>query len=271
VFEFNTFTSQFAGSPAVSPLIDGKLAGRVVGAGGFAMWGGTLYTEVAAYRQLDRNTLNRAGLPAPATADRYDGLIPYWRVALQRDFADTHYVELGGYGVRARRFPAGVRTAGTDTLTDIGLDATYQYTASKRHFVAGHATWIREDDQLGASHVLTRTAPSDHLDVFRADAIYSFDNTWTPAVEIFRTTGSTDARLFKSPNGSPNSDGYVLELAYTPWGKKDSPVRWMNFRLNARYVGYNRFNGRTAGASGNNTFFVGASMALAPFGGLVKR
>ena len=271
VFEFSTFTSQFAGTPAASPLIDGKLSGRVAGVGGFAMWDSQLYTEVAAYGQLDRNLLNRAGIPTPATADRYQGTIPYWRVALQHDFSDKHYVEVGGYGLQANRFPGDVQTAGTDTLTDVGLDATYQYTGSKRHFLATHATWIHENEKLDAAHVVTKAAASDHLDVFRADALYSFDNTWTPAIELFRTTGSTDAKFFKTPGGSPNSDGYVLELAYTPWGKKDSPVRWANFRLNARYVGYSKFNGRSAGASGNNTLMIGATAAFAPFGGLVKR
>ena len=62
-----------------------------------------------------------------------------------------------------------------------------------------------------------------------------------------------------------------MELSYAPWGKKSSPVRWANLRLNARYVGYSRFNGKTAGASDNNTFLVGANLAFAPFGGLVKR
>ncbi len=271
VFEFSTFTSQFAASPANATLIDGKLSGRVAGVGGFAMWDGQLFTEFQAYGQLDRNLLNRAGMPTPATADRYDGTIPYWRVALQHDFSDTHYVEVGTYGLRAKRFPGDVQTAGADTITDTGLDATYQYTGSKRHFLATHATWIHEFDRLDAAHVVARTASRDHMDVLRADAIYSFDNTWTPAVELFHTTGSSDARFFKTPNGSPNTDGYVLELAFTPWGKKDSPVRWANFRLNARYVGYTRFNGKTTGASDNNTFLVGATAAFAPFGALVKR
>lgn len=271
VFEFSTFTSQFAGTPSVSSLIDGKLSGRVAGVGGFAMWDGQLFTEVAAYTQLDRNYLNRAGMPTPATADRYDGAIPYWRVALQHDFSDRHYVEVGGYGLQARRFPGDVQTSGTDTLIDVGIDATYQYTGSKRHFLAAHAIWIHEDDKLDAARVVSKTAASDHLDVLRADALYSFDNTWTPAVELFHTTGSTDRKFFKTSNGSPNSDGYVLELAYTPWGKKDSPARWANFRLNARWVGYTRFNGKTAGAPDNNTLMLGATMALAPFGGLVKR
>jgi hypothetical protein len=271
VFEFSTFTSAFAASPAVSPLIDGKLSGRVAGVSGYAMWDSQLYTEFAAYGQLDRNLLNRAGMATPANADRYQGTMPYGRVALQHDFSDAHYLEVGAFGLQAKRFPGDVQTAGADTITDTGLDATYQYTGSKRHFFTTHAVWIHEDDQLDAARLTARTQASDHLDVLRADAIYSFDNTWTPAVEVFHTTGSVDPKFFRTANGSPNTDGYVFEVSYAPWGKKNSPAaRWANIRLNARYVGYSRFNGKTAGASDNNTVFVGVNLAFAPFGALVK-
>jgi hypothetical protein len=271
VFEFSSFTSAFAASPAISSLIDGKLAGRVAGAGAFAMWDGQLYTEFADYGQLDRNLLNRAGMPTPASADRYQGTIPYWRVALQHDFSDKHYLEVGTYGVRANRFPGDVQTAGTDAVTDLGFDATYQYTGSKQHFVAVHATWIHEEDQLDAAHLTAKTAASDYLDTFRADVLYSFRDTWTPAFEYFHTSGSTDPRFFRTANGRPDTDGYVAELSYAPFGKKSSAVPWANLRLNARYVAYSRFNGTTAKASDNNTFFVGANLAFAPFGFLVKR
>jgi hypothetical protein len=270
VFEFNSSTSTFAASPAVSPLIDGKLAGRVAGVSGYAMWDSQLYTEFAAYGQLDRNLLNRAGIATPASSDRYQGTMPYGRIALQHDFSDNHYLEVGAFGLQAKRFPGDVQTAGTDTITDTGLDATYQYTGSKRHFFTTHAVWIHEDDQLDAARVIAKTQGSDHLDVLRADALYSFDNTWTPAVEVFHTEGSVDPKFFKTANGSPNTDGYVFELSYAPWGKKTT-VQWANIRINARYVGYSRFNGKTAGASDNNTIFVGASLAFAPFGGFVKR
>ncbi|HEY3947978.1 hypothetical protein [Phenylobacterium sp.] len=271
VFEFNAATSAFAASPAAASLIDGKLSGRVAGAGFFAMWDDWLYTEFADYGQLDRNLLNRAGLATPATADRYQGQIPYWRLAAQHSFADTHYWEVGAYGLHADRFPGDIQTAGTDGLSDLGFDATYQYIGSKRHFVAAHATWIHEEDQLDAARITAKTAAADYLDTIRADVIYSFADTWTPAVEWFHTSGSTDPKFFKTANGSPNTDGYVVELSYAPFGKKSPSIPWANLRLNARYVGYTRFNGATARANANNTLFIGVNLAFAPFGGLVKR
>ncbi|HEV2532659.1 hypothetical protein [Phenylobacterium sp.] len=271
VFEFSAFSSPFAATPQVSPLMDGRLATRVAGAGGYAMWDDTLYTEAAVYEPLDRVLLSRVGVATAATADRYSGALPYWRVALQHEFADTHYLEVGAYGLTARRFPSGIRTAGEDRLTDVGLDATYQYIGSKRRYLASHVTWIRETERLDASHRLTGARASDRLDSYRADAIYSVDDTWTPAAEVFRTNGTRDPKFFRTPDGSPDSTGYVVELAYAPWGKTSSPVTWANLRLTARWVGYTRFNGRSAGASANDTLFLGVNMAVAPLGGLVKR
>ena len=269
-FEFNTSTSAFAGSPSNAPLMDGKLAGRVAGAGVYGMWNNTLYGEVTAYRPLNDEMLWRVGLPRAATADRYDGVGPYWRVALQHDFGEHNYAEVGGYGVSATRFPSDRDQAGVDRLTDTGIDATYQYL-SPRQIFAAHATWIREDDDLSASTALNHTAPQDHLNVYRADALYTYDNTWTPAVELFQTAGSRDAKFFKTANGLPDSRGYVLELSYTPWGKARSPVIWANTRITARWIAYTEFNGATSGAVANNTFYLSAKVALAPFGALVSR
>jgi hypothetical protein len=271
VFELSTFSSPFAATPLVSPLVDGRLAQRVVGAGGYAMWDDTLYTEAAFYQPIDKVFLNRVGVTTTATADRYSGMQPYWRVALQHEFADTHYLEDGAYGLAARRFPSGVRSAGEDKLTDLGLDATYQYIGGKRHYLASHLTWIREDARLDASRQLVGTRSSDRIDSYRADTIYSLDDTWTSAAEVFRTIGDHDPKFFRTPGGSPDSTGYVVELGYTPWGKKGSPVNWANLRFTARWVGYTRFNGQSAGASANDTLFLGFNMAVAPLGGLVRR
>jgi hypothetical protein len=271
VFEFSAFSSPFAATPSVSPLIDGRLASRVAGGGAFAMWDDTLYTEATAYRPLNRGFLNRTGVATAANADRYTGVLPYWRLALQHEFAETHYVEIGAYGLAARRFPAGLQSAGEDRFRDVGLDATYQYIGGKRRYLASHVTWIRETARLDASHALSGARASDRLDTLRADAIMSFDDTWTPAVEVFRTTGDTDPKFFRTPGGSPNSEGYVVELGYAPWGKKHSPVNWANVKLTARWVGYTRFNGRTAGASANDTLFIGLNAAVAPLGAWVKR
>jgi len=271
MFEFNTATSAFTASPSASTLVDGKLAGRVMGTGVYVLWNDLIYGEVTAYSPVSNKLAARMGLTTPLNADVYTGTDPYWRLALQHSFHDAHYLEVGAYGLTASRLPTGLGGDGSDRLTDTAVDATYQYLGGKKSFVSAHATYIHEDEDLEASRFLFKTHATDRLDVARADLIYSYDDTWTPAAEVFQTTGSTDKRFFKTPNGSPNSKGYAVELSYTPWGKPNSPLAWANARFTLRYVGYDQFNGRTAGASANNTLYFSTKLALAPFGAFVAR
>ena len=74
----------------------------------------------------------------------------------------------------------------------------------------------------------------------------------------FTTTGDTDATLYApgalsgSNNGSPDSNGYRLQLEYVPFGKLDSYARpWLNLRLGLQYTGYAKFNGGTANYDGS--------------------
>ena len=63
----------------------------------------------------------------------------------------------------------------------------------------------------------------------------------------------------------------MVELAYTPFGKPDSPISWANARLALQYVGYTEFNGQLSGASAANTLYLNLWIAVAPFGAYVHR
>ena len=267
-FPYNA--SALAPTPSNRVILDGALAQRVIGAGLYAMWDDLLYTEFNAYSPIDNRTTGRLGLGTTAGTDAYTGVTPYWRGALQHDF-DGHYLEVGGYGISARRFPGGDETAGTDKFTDVALDATYQYTKNPKHFVSAHATWIHEDEQLDASRALVGSRASNHLDTVRGDLSYSYDNTWTPSVQLFRTTGSRDPLFFGGLDGNPDSEGYIVELAYVPFGKTGSPISWANARFTVQWVGYTRFDGASEGASRNDTLYVSTRFAFAPFGAFVQR
>ena len=67
-----------------------------------------------------------------------------------------------------------------------------------------------------------------------------------------------------------NTSGYTAELAWTPFGKPDSPLYWANAKLALQYVGYTEFNGSRYKASDNNTLYLNLWIALAPFGSMVK-
>lgn len=259
--------SPLAGRPAAATLIDGGLAQQVLGATAFAQLDDLVYLEAGAYHGLSGNLRNTLGAVPVTGTDTYDGLIPYWRVAVEKDFNGTQSLEVGAFGLAAGRYPGAVQTAGPDRLVDTAADLGYQWYANPKHVVSAHATYIHEEDTLGATYALGGSDnPNDHLNTFRADASYSYDSTYTPSLQYFKTTGSGDATYWNSSTGlaSPNSEGFVAELAYVPFGKQDSPLPWVNGRLALQYTAYTQFDGTTSHASDNNTLMLNLWLALDP-------
>ena len=130
--------------------------------------------------------------------------------------------------------------------------------------MSAHAIYIDENQNLRADQILAGTLANDTLRTFRADVSYSFRDTWTPSIQFFQTTGSKDAALWGTPNGSPDTRGYVAEIAFVPWGKIKSLPQWMNIRLAAQYVSYNMFDGSSRESSLNNTLYLSCWVAVAP-------
>jgi hypothetical protein len=259
--------SALAPAANAAPLIDGALAGQVVGAGGYALVNNTLYAELAAYEPLPTRVADWLG---EGPTDVYHGALPYWRLALLHDFGagPTQTVEFGAYGIEGQRYPGGVASAGTDRFEDWALDANYQYIGSARNVISAHATYIHEDQTLAASSVLYGVRREDTLTTAQADVSYSYDNTWTPSLQVFSTTGSPNPVYY---GGGADTSGYIAELAWSPFGKPDSPIYWGNARVAVQYVGYETFNGARRGASDNNTLYLNVWIALAPFGSKVVR
>jgi len=258
--------SGLAPSPQAGTLMDDTLNAQVIGPGVYGLWDDWLYAEAALYIPLSKSFDKFTGV-APNAPDTYDGVIPYWHVALQQDFDHhKHYAQIGTFGLSADRYPGNDHSAGqTDHITDIGAEANYQWLVDADNTLSFHTSYIDEHQSLTASRALNGTNPSDDLRTFRADATYAINNTYVPSVQYFKINGSNDpAQYTNSSNGSPNSEGYVIDLAYVPFGKTDSPMPWGNARLALQYTGYTKFDGTSKGASNNNTIFLNLWLTAAP-------
>jgi len=247
--------SNLAPTPAAGTLIDGGLAQQVIGGGGYLLWNDLLYVEADIYSGLGRDVRNSLGVVPVSGSNSVDGSFPYWRVALQHNFGN-HYLELGTFGLSTRIFPGGDKSAGrADHIDDWAIDASYLYSGDPDNTVTGYVTYIRERQSLDASARLLGTNASDTLTTFRINGSYSYQNTFTFSGQRFQTVGSADAALFGG-NGSPNSAGWVAEIAYVPGGKLDSwfPT-WVNARLSLQYTAYTEFDGESRNASDNDSIF----------------
>jgi hypothetical protein len=253
--------SALAPTPTASTLVDGGLGQRVAGVGVYTLWNDLLYLESDVYRGLNAPTLRALG-QVPGDGDQTAAFVPYGRVALIKEWGSkSHHAEIGAYALSANVVPGGDQTLGFGVRkTDVALDATYQFISDPSKVtsnrLSAHATYIHETATMASGALaLTGALPDHWLDTMRFDVSYSFAATVTPSAQYFRTTGTADANYWTTPNGSPNSDGMILEIAYVPWGKPDSPFQNMNVRLAVQYVNYFSFDGSYADASRNNHFY----------------
>lgn len=267
-WQFPYAASGLVPAPASSTLID-QMPSTVLGIGGYGLFGDTLYLESDVYGGLQNGILRVLGTSRIGGNSTLSGPAVYWRAVLQHEFdAGAHYLAAGTYGLHAAIFPDAVQLDGHDTYDDIAFDATYQWIfqpeASTSDMISAHLLYIHENANLSASSILVETRPSDSLASLRADLVYSFASILAPQVQYFRTTGSRDIAKWMTPNGDPDSAGWVAELDYLPWGKPDSPWNWLNLRLALQYTAYSRFDGSAVGASGYDTLLLSAKLAAAP-------
>lgn len=249
--------SDFAPTPAAATIVDGSLAQDVAGFGGFAMFDGHVYLDVAAYASQHVG----GAQPNPGTGSSYNirGVAPYWRFALQELTAKTQF-EIGTYGMHMRSSPNSV-TGPEDDYTDYAFDTQIDQTLFRTDVLSLRGTYIRENSNLLASLSQGSVAQGGHdLNTFKANAEYHIGNKYSGTFGWFNTSGTADPTLYApasvsgSANGSPRSAGYILNFSYWPW---------QNLQISPQYTGYTRFNGAKTDydgsgrdASANNTAYL---------------
>lgn len=268
--------SDLAPAPAAAPLIDGGLGQTVLGLTAYTEVNDWLYLEAGGYSQLGNSLLASLGVDQPSQMDHLKGTVPYWRAVVEKEVG-PHYLSAGVFGLQADLYPGNERGSGTNSYTDWGYDASWQYTYDTDHAFTAQLTYVKEDQRLRASTALGESDRADNsLDEFKANLQYGFRQTYFATVGYFDTTGTRNAALYGtdpvegSASGRPDSRGYVLQGEWVPWGKADSKGSpWMNLRLGLQYTAYDKFNGGDrnydgAGrsASDNNTLYAYAWFAI---------
>ncbi len=262
--------SVLAPTPSATTMLSGTFAQQVIGMGGYIMLSDSLYLDVAAYHTPGAAFQRNMGIH-PATQSQISGLAPYWRAAYTKKFGNQS-LEFGMFGMAASTYPGRDSSAGKDHTVDWGLDSQYQASFG-RNDVLGVLTYTRESQQWNASQALGNTSNNrDSLWSLRGAFDYLFDKTYGGAVGYFLINGSSDPLLYSnSANGSPLSDGFILQLNWMPLNKNGGPGFWpkSNAKISLQYVIYNRFNGAQrnydgAGrnASDNNTLYLQAWLAF---------
>jgi hypothetical protein len=267
--------STVAPAPATHTLIEGAFAAHVGSVGAYALINDVLYLEATGYRTLDPHTQNSLGTDPFGAPGLLDGVAPYWRAAIEPHWGD-HWFMAGAFGMLAKVAPwigpgNPVGTTATylqtDNYTDVGVDAQYQYQG-RNYWLTLRGSYIREFQQLNASFVNGLASnPTNDLHSLRlqASAALGGDNRVVLTAQYFSTWGTPDPLLYAglASGLSPDSNGWMGEIAYIPYGLSQAPGwPWANVRIALQYIWYNRFDGTTFGAQNNNTLFLHAWFAM---------
>ena len=234
-WSFPYISSAVAPMPTASTFIEQVYAQQVVGLSSYGFLDDLFYLEFGGYRPLSNNTQLALGV-SPTGQSPISGVAPYWRLAVEPNFGD-HSWEVGTFGLASKVFPTGMSAAGTDSFTDIGIDTQYQYLGDP-HTVTARLAWIHENHNTSASQTLGLADNSNNnLRSLNASVSYIYDSTWSLTAGRVSVGGTADATLYGTFTGSPNSAGYIFELAYLPFSHGGPSFwPWLNFRVGLQYT-----------------------------------
>lgn len=276
--------SGLAPTPAAQPILAGALAGNTIGYTAYARYHRSLYLEAGAYTTLSSYLLARIG--NPFTIGSSQGPMPYLRAAYEWNW-NRQAAHIGGTYLQSNVNPSSDvfntdGSNGRDHYRDYAFDAGYQWLGDGTHIVVLQGIFAHEDQNLEgttASFNLangTSFASRRSLDQIRLNASYWYQNTYGFTVAWQKTWGPANPVLFQpspvtgSANGKPDSNAFILEADWVPFGKPGSwLLPWVNLKLGIQYTLYTEFNGRGhnydgfgRNADANNTLFLFAWMAF---------
>ena len=265
-WRFPYMASELAPAPGASVFSDGGLAQQVVGADAYVSLDSKLYASLGFYRTMS------AAFLGSINADyggRIVGVAPYWRLSWQPGWGGGG-LALGLSGLQARIAPDNASPL-VNRYDDIGIDAEYEKYIGDGDMLTLTANVTHEYQRLdfgfanGEADRIGHSLTSANLDVsYYLRGTYGFTFGW------FDISGTRDSLLYASEpdsgslNGSPNSQGEIVQADWTPFGKADSYQQpWVNVRFGLQYTHYQKFNGGTANydgfgraASDNDTLFL---------------
>lgn len=234
-----------------------NLGEAVLGTTAYTLVDNHWYVEAGVYHRLSTWTSQLVNAGAP---DEISGYAPYWRVNYSGTHGNSNYeVGLVGMNVKAPTDSPDFNISGAnDSFRDVGIDGSYQYLDGDTQSVTVNAMYMREHQSFGTTGGGNANS-TDSLNYTNVNTAYWYQNTYGATIQFFNVTGSTDPLLYSAANGydafNPNTSGVVWELDWNPFGKSWADPE-KNLRLGLQYTTFNKFNGSSQNASGNNSLYL---------------
>jgi hypothetical protein len=281
---FPYVVSGLAPTPAANPILASSFAANSIGITAYAWYDKHLYLEAGGYSNMGPYLLARFG--EALTVGASQGIMPYVRAAYEWDWTGNA-AWVGGVYMEANVNPAvspfiATGDFGPDHYADYGVDAGYEFLGTGGHIVTAQGIFVHENQNLKGTTASFNSAngtsfsSASSLNQLRANVSYWFENTYGLTVGWQKTWGPANPVLYSpaevtgSANNKPNSNAFIIEADWVPFGKRDSWLSpWANLKLGAQYTAYTQFNGGTSNydgfgrnASGNNTVYLFAWLAF---------
>lgn len=272
-------SSGLSPTPAAQPVLAGTFAANAIGTTAYAWYDRSLLLEAGVYNTMSPYLLNRIGDSFGVGSTSQPA--PYLRAAYEWDWnGQAAHVGVIYFQSHVSPTVSPLQTDasnGHDIYTDYGFDASYQYLGDGKHIGVVQGIYTHENQRLTGTASAFNAANGTsfgsgyNLDQIRANAAYWFQNTYGFTFGWQKTWGPANPVLFTpapvkgSANGKPNSNAFIFEADWVPFGKEDSWLRPLaNLKLGIQYTAYTQFNGGNKGYDGvtnrsagdNNTLFI---------------
>lgn len=265
--------SALAPTPTAQPVIAGGLLGNSIGATTYLWYDRRLYLEAGLYNTYGPTLLSATGTTFGPGSTAHPA--PYARAAYEWNW-NGQSAHVGALFLYSDINPAtGDRTStgalGRDSYTDYAIDGGYQFLGDGTHVVTADAILAHETADLRGSTALGNSSQkSSPQNQVRVSLSYFYQQTYGLTLGWQNTWGKANPLLYPSApvsgsaNGKPNSNAFIVEADWIPFGKPDSwAAPFANLKVGLQYTLYTRFNGGTRNydgfgrdASDNNTLFL---------------
>ena len=277
-------TSSAAPKPGAQPWLQALMAGaNTAGATAYTMINNHLYLEAGGYTSQAKNMAQGLGVWTNGSqcggpqCGLIDGGAPYWRVFLQHS-TGPHTMMIGTYGLAAKVIPLYQSGYGTNSYQEYNLDSNYSYMMDNDNMFMAMFKYTWDNMQMNSSVQQGLSDNShDKLNTAMMMGMWTYKQTYNLAVGWNKMTGTMDATLYNlasgqgnpvnpitgSANGSPNTNSFLFEADYIPFGKGTAKLDpYLNLRFSLQYWAYTQFNGASTNydaagrnAASNNTLY----------------
>jgi len=230
-WRFPSASSAASVNPAKSTIME-NLGMQVAGLGAYGLYNNFLFAELTLYRSAQQGAANPADSSSRMTLK---GVAPYWRVALQHQWAEN-YIEVGTFGIAPNFYAQGISGL-MNKMTDVGFDFQFERRLPVGAF-SMHTSLISETENRD---VTPTESEKLNFNSFKIDGNLYLKNGLGATLGYFNTTGSTDENVSSFTN-KPDSNGFIAQLEYLPW---------YNTKFALQYVAYNKFDGSKSSYDGN--------------------